>query len=107
MKNPGFFAFVVFGILFAGCDVDPDAIYHVIYHPSGEETSGFAPIDDKEYKSGDEAVVRGKHTLLKTGYTFRHWNTKKDGSGVSYVEGAKLKINKRTVFLYPIWEQDQ
>lgn len=43
-------------------------------------------------------------SLTKTAYTFKEWNTKSDGSGVSYSAGASYKIQSTSsVTLYAIW----
>jgi hypothetical protein len=94
--------FVALGLIFVGCSPDPDAEYSVIYHGDGS-ASGFPPTDSKKYKYGEEAVVLGKHTLEKPGYTFKNWNTKSDGTGHSYEPGSKITING-AVFLYATWE---
>ena len=88
-------------VLFAGCKHDPDATYRVNYYGNGS-TSGFSPVDNNEYKAGDEAAVLGPGTLLKTGYEFLNWNTKSDGTGESYSAGETITING-AVFLYAIW----
>ena len=88
-------------VLFAGCRADPDATYRVNYNGNGS-TSGFSPVDNNEYKAGDEATVLGPGTLLKTGYTFLNWNTNEAGTGESYSAGEKITING-AVFLYAIW----
>jgi hypothetical protein len=103
VKNVFFIVFVIFGLLFAGCDIDPDATYTVWYYANGADF-GVPPTDNNKYKSGDEVVVLDQWTLGKTGFTFRHWNTKADDSGDSYTAGDKLKINNRTVFLHAIWK---
>ena len=47
------------------------------------------------------------NTFTRTGYTFKNWNTKADGSGTSYSDGAR--VNKltsddgKTVTLYAQW----
>jgi hypothetical protein len=105
MKKLFFCVFVVSGLLFAGCDIDPNATYTVWYYANGADY-GNAPTDNNKYKSGDEAVVLGQWTLLKTGFKFQHWNTKADNSGDEYIEDDKLKINNRTVFLYAIWKRN-
>jgi hypothetical protein len=105
MKKLVVFVFVIFGLLFAGCEIDPDAIYTVSYFANGAGF-GYPPTDNNKYKSGDEAVVLNEWTLKKTGFTFQHWNTKADDSGDKYKEGDKLKINNRSVFLHAIWERD-
>ncbi|MDR1804298.1 MAG: InlB B-repeat-containing protein [Treponema sp.] len=88
-------------VLFAGCNNDPDATYTVTYNGNGA-TSGFAPNDNNQYKSGEEATVLGQGALLRTGYEFLNWNTKSDGTGDSHSAGAKITI-KGAVFLYAIW----
>jgi hypothetical protein len=95
------FIVVLVLVLFAGCNIDPDATYSVTYLGNGN-TSGFPPEDPNEYKSGEEATVLGHGTLLKTGYTFQNWNTKADGTGISYSIGDIIVING-AVFLYATW----
>ena len=103
MKKVGLLLIVVLAVvLFAGCTLDPDATYSVIYLDN-RSTSGFSPIDRNEYKSGDEATVLGPGTLLKEGYTFLRWNTDAKGTGESYSGGDTIKIKNKTVFLYAIW----
>jgi len=92
-------------IALIGCEVDPDATYSVLYYGNGE-TSGFAPVDRNSYLAGETAVVKGKGSLLKTGYEFKNWNTKRDGSGETYHSGDVLTIKKMNVFLYAVWEEE-
>jgi hypothetical protein len=97
-----FAVFIVFGLIFMGCPPDPNAEYSVIYH-ADDDTSGYPPNDNNKYKSGEEAIVLGQHTLLKEGYSFKNWNTNWEGTGNSYEVGDTITIT-RTIFLYAIWE---
>ena len=92
-------------LLFAGCDVDPDATYKVLYYDNGS-TYGFPPIDPNLYTSGMEAVVLDKGTLIKEGAVFKNWNTDPQGSGDSYSVGDIITITDRNVFLYAIWIEE-
>jgi hypothetical protein len=95
-----FVVFIVFGLFFAGCTYDAE--YSVVYH-ADNDTTGFPPIDNKKYKSGEEAIVLGKHTLAKEGFSFRNWNTNWEGTGSSYEIGDRIIIT-RTIFLYAMWD---
>ena len=97
--------FLILAITLIGCETDPDATYSVLYYGNGE-TSGFPPVDRNSYLSGETAVVKGKGSLLKTGYQFKNWNTKRDGSGDAYNSGDALVIKNINVFLYAVWEKD-
>ena len=97
--------FILIGLLFTGCEPNPDAVYSVVYFGNGN-MFGFAPSDPAEYKSGMEAVILGKGTLIRNGYTFICWNTKADGTGKSYEAGSIAKIVDRNIFLYAVWEKD-
>ncbi|MCR4647990.1 MAG: DUF4214 domain-containing protein [Lachnospiraceae bacterium] len=51
----------------------------------------------------DKSTALNKNTFKKSGYKFTGWNTKADGSGISYKDGAKvrlkfLNVNKVTLF---------
>lgn len=52
----------------------------------------------------DTAVNLTTNQFSKTGYTFKNWNTKADGSGTAYADGASVKNltaqNGATVTLY-------
>jgi uncharacterized repeat protein (TIGR02543 family) len=97
--------FVLTGLCFFSCDVNPDAVYKVIYHGNGS-IFGYPPVDTKEYKSGMEAIVLGQNDLNKPGYTFQGWNTRANGAGGSYVEGNVITIHNLNVFLYAMWEKN-
>ena len=49
-----------------------------------------------------------KNTFKRTGYTFKGWNTKADGSGTAYSDKASVKnltaSNGKTVTLYAQWK---
>ena len=96
---------VAFGLSFTGCEADPDATYKVIYdaNDANGSTYGFPPTDPNQYKSGMEAIVLDKGTLVKEGAAFKNWNTNRDGSGDSYEVGDTIKITDRNIFLYAIW----
>jgi len=106
MKKLGFLLVTVLVLtLLAGCKIDlPDGPFSVVYFDNGS-TSGYPHIDRNEYRSGEEATVLDKNTLIKTGYEFQNWNTDKDGKGESYSAGDKITIGHSTVFLYAIWKE--
>ena len=47
-------------------------------------------------------------TITKTGYTFKNWNTKPDGTGTTYEPGEIVKnlsnIDNETITLYATWQ---
>jgi hypothetical protein len=88
--------------LVMSCGELPES-FKVIYHSDGS-TSGFAPTDPKEYKSGEYATVLDQHTLLKDGYNFDGWNTKADSTETTYKPGEKIKIKNLNIFLFPVWK---
>lgn len=65
---------------------------------------GNAPIDTNSYKLGDVAIVLEADGVTAEGYRFLGWNTKKDGSGKTYLPGEKIEV-KSNVILYAQWEQ--
>jgi hypothetical protein len=93
-------------LIFDGCEIDPDAVFTVIYHGNGQ-SSGYAPVDTNEYKSGMEATVLGQNDLSKPGYMFRGWNIRPDGSGLLHNPGDKIKLTNITIFLYAAWKKDE
>ena len=105
MRKLAFFAvFIVLGFLSMGCNVSSEARFRVNYQGNGN-TYGYAHEDKNQYRYGDYAEVLDENTLLKTGYTFRRWNTRADGSGESHEAGASIRIGG-PVFLYAVWERN-
>ena len=45
--------------------------------------------------------------LTKTGFTFSEWNTKSDGTGITYASGSDFKIGSANVILYAKWTTNQ
>ena len=81
-------------------------VYTVIYN-ANEADSGTVPVDGNEYEKNAEVTTLGNTgNLVKDGYTFKGWNTKADGSGVSYNPGDKFKIIENTS-LYAQWEKNE
>ena len=65
---------------------------------------GEAPIDTNSYKLGDVAIVLEADGVTAEGYRFLGWNTKRDGSGKTYLSGDKIEV-KSNIILYAQWEQ--
>ena len=63
---------------------------------------------DNEYFTYDAVPQQLlNNTFARTGYSFKNWNTKSDGTGTSYNNSAKIKnltsINGTTITLYAQW----
>ncbi|SHH66156.1 Listeria/Bacterioides repeat-containing protein, partial [Anaerosphaera aminiphila DSM 21120] len=83
----------------------PTEEYRVTYDGNTND-SGTVPVDtNNPYAKDSEVTVLPKGNLSKTGYTFKGWNTKIDGSGTSYKVGDTFKITANTT-LYAIWQKD-
>ena len=69
-------------------------------------TSGSVPADPPAYGSGDTVTVAANSgNLQKTCHTFVGWNTKADGTGISYTAGSgTFHISDHTV-LYAQWAE--
>ncbi|AET68682.1 conserved repeat protein [Desulfosporosinus orientis DSM 765] len=79
------------------------ATYTVTYNGNGS-TGGTAPIDSRTYLVNEEVTVLGNTGFItKTGYTFSGWNTKTDGTGVSYTVGDTFNIGTTDITLYAKW----
>jgi len=92
---------VLMSLFLFSCGEIPET-FKVIYHDNGS-TSGFPPVDKKEYTSGSYATVLDKNTLEKTGYEFNGWNTKSDSTGIPYIKGDKIEIKNINIFLFAVW----
>lgn len=76
--------------------------YSVTYDGNGN-TGGSVPTDTNSYASGATVTVKGNEGgLVKTGYNFSGWNSKTDGTGTTYQEGAPFIITEDST-LYAQW----
>ena len=76
-------------------------IYIVSYNGNGN-TGGSTPTR-QEANSGSSINLRTNYgNLSKTGYSFSGWNTKSDGSGISYAEGELYTVTE-SITLYSKW----
>lgn len=80
-------------------------VYTVIFDSNGG--SGSMSNQSMTY---DEAQNLTSNSFTKTGYTFKGWNTKADGTGESYNDGESVKnlvsTSVSTITLYAQWEQN-
>ena len=77
--------------------------YTIKYNGNGN-TGGSTAGSSHTYDTAKGLTANG---FTKTGYTFKNWNTKADGSGTSYADKASVKnltaIAGATVTLYAQW----
>ncbi|WP_147273188.1 Ig-like domain-containing protein [Anaerobacterium chartisolvens] len=79
--------------------------YKVLYDSNGG-TSGSVPQDNTGYLPRDTVnVLSNSGSLAKTGYSFKGWNTKSDGTGIDYTAGAGKLIITSDIILYAKWEK--
>ena len=76
--------------------------YTVTYDGNGG--TGTPPSDGNHYLSGAIVTVLGNTGgLVKTGNTFVGWNTKTDGTGLSYTSPGTFTMGSANVTLYARW----
>ena len=61
--------------------------YTIAFAPN----EGSGSMDPMNAIYDQEVTLTANTTITRTGYTFNGWNTKKDGSGDDYADGAKVK----------------
>ena len=86
-----------------GCQVESDddekAIYTVTYNANG----GTGEMKAQTAEDGSEITIV-QNAFTRDGYDFTTWNTKTDGSGTSYADGAKITLTENLT-LYAQWEK--
>ena len=79
-------------------------IYYTIQYDGNEATSGTTESSSHEYGKATALATNG---YSRTGYTFDSWNTKADGSGTKYEDGASVinltTSHNSTITLYAQW----
>lgn len=79
--------------------------FSIIYNTNGG-SSGDVPVDNITYESGSTVAIKSNTgNLVKTGYTFEGWNTKADGSGITYPTSSTFAIGVANVNLYANWKE--
>ena len=58
-----------------------------------------------KYFSYDTAQTLQKNTYTRSNYTFKGWNTKKDGSGEYYSENSTIHLTEN-LYLYAQWADE-
>lgn len=87
-----------------GTNSDLDTV-SIVYHtnkPDGSDsTQGTASVP-----KGTESIIEMKSVsgISISGYRFKNWNTKPDGTGFTYVDGYAYTINE-SLELYAQWEE--
>ncbi len=61
-------------------------------------------MEDQSVTAGESATLN-ENKFTRSGYTFKEWNTQKDGSGVSYKDKATIEPED-SVTLYVQWTQN-
>lgn len=82
--------------------------YNISFNGNKATSGKMSALADKKYGS---TFALTKNTFKRTGYKFVGWNTKADGKGTAYTDGAKVKnltsSNGTTVTLYAQWEKQK
>ncbi|MFP4457795.1 MAG: InlB B-repeat-containing protein, partial [Clostridia bacterium] len=84
--------------------ISGEYVYKVFYDGNGNE-GGEVPVDSSVYE--EDTIVEASsnvNDLTKTGYTLSEWNTKSNGSGVSYQLGDSFVRHNKDITLYAQWE---
>jgi len=89
---------------FVSCEMFTSTWHFSVTYDGNGATSGTVPVDSASYLSGDNAIVRGNTgSLVKTGAAFSGWNSKSDGTGITYPAQSALVVGSASVTLYAIW----
>ncbi|MEA5083913.1 MAG: leucine-rich repeat protein [Lachnospiraceae bacterium] len=77
--------------------------YSITYNGNGND-GGTVPTDSAVYHTTDMATVLSS-SISKTGYSFKCWNTKADGTGQNYDAGDLFTVGAEPVTLYAKWDK--
>ncbi len=83
----------------------PATTYKVFYNGNGN-TGGTAPTDANNYIAGATVTVLGPGILVRTNYTFSHWDTQADDNGTNYNPTDTFSMPAANVTLYAQWQED-
>ncbi len=91
--------------LIAGCELlfEPGAVAYAILYDGNGNTAGVAPVDSTVHFPGGMVATAGQGSLENSGFTFRGWNTERDGSGSAYSAGALFSMPMGDLRLFAVW----
>lgn len=80
-------------------------LHGVVYNGNGS-TGGVVPVDTLLYEQSDIVTVFNNiGNLTKENCIFLYWNTKSDGSGITYRAGEEFTIVDSNITLYVLWAE--
>lgn len=86
-------------------DVTVSATFEVTRHTiTFEANGGTGTMGGQVVETGESAALTA-NKFTRSGYTFSHWNTKEDGSGTSYEDGATVEPTG-DMTLYAQWSKN-
>ena len=90
--------------VFVSCNQDDlvDDLFNSSVHVTFDSNGGSGSMAVQEMK-GRTATALSANAFTRTGYAFSGWNTKADGSGTAYADGASVSLNS-DITLYAQWE---
>jgi len=89
--------------LFVGCNPFTLEDATVMYDGNGS-TAGSVPVDSMVYLQNMDVTVLGNSgALVRTGYSFKGWNTDSAGTGTVRIPGSLFAIGSADVVLYAKW----
>lgn len=99
-------AFLCFSLIFMGCEQegtlpipDGEVDYFTISYDGNGCDSGLVPENQIKIAGYAQIIAANEGNLSKTGYIFTEWNTRADGSGISYKVNDVYTENE-SVILY-------
>ncbi|OHD39623.1 MAG: hypothetical protein A2015_11100 [Spirochaetes bacterium GWF1_31_7] len=77
--------------------------FSIVYSDNSSDI-GSVISDSLKYESGKSAIIQeNKGGLSRTGFLFTGWNTKKDGTGLSYSVNDSITIQDSDIELFAEW----
>ena len=76
------------------------------YNANGGTPSDKVPASVSKHTRIETTVAELPEDCVKRSYTFDHWNTAADGSGVSYEAGDPITVEGSDVVLYAQWSRN-
>ena len=97
-----------------GCFDEIDTLYaywipekQIIYHPNYSPLDSNCPNMEVTWiEEGKTGTYLSKNLFTKTGHHFVCWNTKADGSGISYNDGQYIDNVTTRITLYAQWDKN-
>jgi len=91
-------------ILITSCSKEEEALNYSVIYDGNANTGGNVPEDNSKHKQGEVVTVQSNTgKMVKAGFSFAHWNSSSNGTGVDYISDSTFIMGTSNITLFAKW----